>query len=276
MKPSAEDLNNLLTETVADSLAELYHENSKLRPVNSRQYAEYISLITGIPHLAEKMAQPYKTYPTRSRIALPEHFDDPPALAPAIKDIIRLRRTLRQFSGRPISLADASRLLYFAYGITHRPSDEDSPVDKQFFRAVPSAGALYPLELYMVAWRVVPLEPGIYHYSVLNHGLELIEPGDFSELAGEYTMSQEITEKASALFLVSAVFRRSMVKYHERGYRFVLLEAGHLGQNICLMATAMNLGILPIGGFLDDELNQLVGLDGVNETVIYPLLAGTT
>jgi len=65
-----------------------------------------------------------------------------------------------------------------------------------------------------------------------------------------------------------------MFKYNERGYRFVLLDAGHLGQNVCLMATAMNLGVLPIGGFLDDELNRLLDIDGVHESVVYPLLVG--
>jgi SagB-type dehydrogenase family enzyme len=275
MRPSLEDLNSLLNEPPLDSLAELYHENSKLSPFNSRRYADFITLITKIPHVVEKMTHAYKSYPAHPRMKLPTPFDDAPALPPSIDTVIRQRRTVRQFSGRPVTVADASRLLYFSYGITNKPPAEDLPVGGQFFRAVPSAGALYPLELYLVGWKVQPLDPGIYHYSVPDHGLELIKLGDFSAAVGEYTLAQEFVAKTSALILVSAVFRRTMIKYLERGYRFVLLEAGHLGQNLCLMATAMNLGILPIGGFLDEVLYQLLGLDGIDETVIYPFFIGT-
>jgi SagB-type dehydrogenase family enzyme len=274
MKPSAADLHGLLTQPSMNSLAELYHENSKLTRVNSRPYGEYISQITGSPFLVEKMAHPYKTYPTRPRIALPAQFDDPPEPTRALYDIVRGRRTFQQFSGNPITIADAAQLLYFSYGITKRAPAGSSPLSGPSLRAVPSAGALYPLELYLVAWNVLTLEPAIYHYNVLDHELELIKHGDYADLARDYSLSNRPAEKASALFLVSAAFRRTAMKYLERGYRFIFLEAGHLAQNLCLTATALKLGVLPIGGFLDDEFNRLLGLDGVNEAVVYPLFVG--
>lgn len=141
-------------------------------------------------------------------------------------------------------------------------------------RAAPSAGALYPLEIYLIAWNIAGLDSGLYHYCVVPHCLEQLKTGDFAKLACEYAMADDISATASALFVVTAIFQRTMIKYQDRGYRFALLEAGHLAQNMCLMSAAMNLGILPIGAFLDDEVNLLLGLDGVNETALYPLAVG--
>lgn len=271
MRRYTDDVNKLMTEPNVSSLAELYHENSKLRKISWRQYGEFVSLITSIPHVVEKMARSCKSYPTAPQIALPDHFEPN---GPSLETVIQKRRTLREFSGRPLVLDEIARLLHFSYGVTGSAAISQQATQRQFFRAAPSAGALYPLEIYLVVWNVVGLEPGIYHYHTINGVLECLKQGDFCEIVGEYTISKDLVEKACVLCLVTAVFQRTMFKYQERGYRFVLLDAGHMAQNMCLMAAAMNLGIIPIGAFLDDELNRLLGIDGVNESVIYPLLVG--
>jgi SagB-type dehydrogenase family enzyme len=273
MKRQKHDPNTLLEEPDLFSLAELYHENSKLRWTNSRQYREFISSIADVPYIVEKMAHAYKSYSSALQIQLPRMWDKS-AQSPGIEAVIERRRTTRQFTVRSLTMEEVSKLLHFSYGITGATPISQPPEEYQYFRSAPSAGALYPLEIYLVSWRITGLEPGVYHYSVVPHALELLKTGDFSKHAGEYTFLDDIAE-ACTLFLISAIFQRTMFKYNERGYRFVLLDAGHLGQNICLMATAMNLGVLPIGGFLDDELNRLLDVDGVHESVVYPLLVGT-
>jgi len=273
MRRQKHDPNTLIQEPDLFSLAELYHENSKLRWTNSRQYREFISSVTDVPYIVEKMAHAYKSYSTATQITLPRLWDKN-VHSPGIEAVIARRRTARQFTGRSLTVEELSRLLHFAYGITAAAPISKPQDEYQYFRSSPSAGALYPLEIYLVLWGASGLAPGVYHYSVVNHALELLKSGDFSRSVGEYTFSQGIAENACTLFIISAVFQRTMFKYNERGYRFVLLDAGHLGQNVCLMATAMHLGVLPIGGFLDDELNRLLDIDGVHESVIYPLFVG--
>jgi SagB-type dehydrogenase family enzyme len=168
-----------------------------------------------------------------------------------------------------------SKLLHFTYGITGAVPTSQAQDQYQYFRAAPSAGALYPLEIYLVVWRIEGVESGIYHYFVADHTLEIVRKGDFCRFVGEYTFSPDIAQQSSALLIISAMFQRTMFKYNERGYRFVFLDAGHVAQNLYLMATAINCGVLPIGGFLDDELNRLLEIDGVNESVIYPIFVGT-
>jgi SagB-type dehydrogenase family enzyme len=274
MKRQKLEVNPLLEEPNLFSLAELYHENSKLRWTNSRQYREFISAVVNVPYIVEKMAHGYKSYSTAYRIELPSKCRES-TQSLGIEAVIERRRTARQFAGRSLTVEEVSKLLHFSYGITCASPIAKLPGEYQYFRAAPSAGALYPLEIYLVSWGVSGLDHGVYHYRVVDHALELLRTGDFSQHAGEYIFLTNVAKEACVLLLISAVFHRTMFKYSERGYRFVLLDAGHLGQNICLMATAMNLGVLPIGGFLDDDLNRFLDLDGVHEAVVYPLLVGT-
>jgi len=222
------------------------------------------------------MAHAYKAYSTAPQLRLPRLWDKDDHSS-RIEAVIERRRTSRQFTSRSVSIVEISKLLHFSYGITGAAPISQSSAEEEFqyFRAAPSAGGLYPLELYLVLWRVTYLEPGIYHYSVVSHALERLKTGDFSQLAGEYTFAPEIAEKACVLLIISAMFERTFFKYNERGYRFVWLDAGHLAQNVCLVATALRLGVVPMGGFLDDELNRLIDIDGVHESVIYPLFVGT-
>jgi SagB-type dehydrogenase family enzyme len=268
-----DNIATLETEVACDSLAELYHENSKLRRVNSRQYGDFVSSVMEVAYLVRRMEHSYKVYPTMPTIPLPAEGHALGELS-SIERVIEHRLTTRNFSGSPLPISKISKLLHSSYGITSSTDLTRSTGRSSYFRAVPSAGALYPLELYLAIWRTVDLEPGIYHYCVPKHTLEVLRLGDFADLAAKSTLSEGVIERAGGIFLVSAIFRRSMQKYNERGYRFVLLEAGHLAENMCLVASAMGFGILPIGGFLDDELNAMISVDGVNETVIYVLAVG--
>jgi SagB-type dehydrogenase family enzyme len=190
----------------------------------------------------------------------------PPVEESPLMDVIRARRSCRDFAPRAMRLKDLATLLGGAYGITRR-----GPIDD---RAAPSAGGLYPLEVYTVARAIDGVADGIYHYNVRGHSLEFIRdlcaPGEL----GHILLGQHFLEQANALILLSAVFARTQRKYGPRGYRYALLEAGHVAHNLCLLAAERGLGSLCVGGFFDRRLNRLLQLDGVEQAIIYAVAIG--
>jgi SagB-type dehydrogenase family enzyme len=204
----------------------------------------------------------YKTYPDADQIDLP----DPHGIRElTIEEALEERRSVRSYRDAPLSMTFLSRLLYAAQGITE---------ERLEFRAAPSAGALYPIELYPVIHRVAELRSGIYHYAVQTHTLEFLEQGDFRGQVTRAGLYQTFLGQANVCFLLSAVFQRSRWKYRERAYRYVLLEAGHVGQNLYLAATSLGLGACAVGAFYDDQVNALLGLDPQEEAVLYVMSVG--
>jgi SagB-type dehydrogenase family enzyme len=242
-------------------LSEVFHENTKLTPTTSRRAADQIAAIAKNTELVRMMARAYKTYSLAEPTPLPDA-----APLDLLEQTIAARRSVRRYLGQPISVETVSRLLRFGYGRTQKPG---------FFRAVASGGALYPLELYACSLRVDGLEPGLYHYDVEHHRLHGFARGDFTQALTD-TIHLEDTDlsRACLVVLISAVFARSTLKYGDRGYRMVLMECGEVGQNLSLVATASGIGSVWIGGFLDDGLNDLLGLDGVAESVLMPIVFG--
>ncbi len=203
----------------------------------------------------------YKTYPGSKRIPLPE----PAPMPMPVQDVIDRRRSIRDYRSTPLSLAQLSALLHAAQGITEPTYPK---------RAAPSAGALYPIETYAIVNRVEGLEPGIYHYAVLDHALELVSTGDKRRDIALACLDQEHASTAGVVIVLSAIFQRERWKYQGRAYRYILMEAGHVGQNIYLAATALGLGACAIGAFYDDQLNEMLGIDGEEEAALYVLTVG--
>jgi SagB-type dehydrogenase family enzyme len=141
-------------------------------------------------------------------------------------------------------------------------------------RTAPSAGALYPLELYLSVQNVSAIESGLYHYAVEPHQLEGLAKGDFRLRVARAALDQEMAYAASAVFIWTAVFERSKWKYRQRAYRYVYLDAGHSAQNLALAAVALGLGSCQIAAIYDDEANELLGVDGVTESTIYMTAVG--
>jgi SagB-type dehydrogenase family enzyme len=140
-------------------------------------------------------------------------------------------------------------------------------------RPVPSAGALYPLELYVAALAVEGVPAAVYHYHPFRHRLERLTAVSRPDVA-RALVDPALAEDAGALLVVSAVFWRSRIKYGLRGYRFALLEAGHVVQNAVLAAAAAGIAALPLGGFYDRRLDELIRVDGLDEASVYGLLLG--
>ena len=206
--------------------------------------------------------QRYKRYPDVKVIKLPgpQRRGGPP-----LWDVVTRRRSIRKFLPKEIQLQTLSQLLWATQGITERTRG---------LRITPSAGALYPIDTYLVVNRAEDLAPGIYHYAVEEHTLELLEDGDNRPQVAKAALDQGMAYGASVVFVWSAVFRRSTWKYLERGYRYVYMDAGHIGQSMVVSAEALGLGSCLIGALYDDEANELLGIDGEEECVLYMCAVG--
>jgi len=206
----------------------------------------------------------YKSYPDAKRVSLPA-----PAVegGPGLWEVAARRRSHRTFAAAPLSLQALSQLLWATQGITRRQTG-------YAFRAAPSAGALYPVETYVVAHRVETIEPGVYHYDVRSHALELINQGDHGDDVARAALDQPMAAQAAAVFVWTAVVDRSKWKYRQRAYRYVYLDAGHIGHALALAAEALSLGSCAIGALYDEEVNAIVGVDGKGETAVYMAVVG--
>lgn len=180
-----------------------------------------------------------------------------------LTSLISCRRTERDFIYSEIEFSDLSDILYYSYGITGKLAETYEA------RSVPSAGARYPLEIYVGICNCNKLKMGIYHFNVKNNTLELIR--SFPDINMLYKMleRQEFVKQSSAMIFITAHFDRTMDKYGERGYRYILFDAGHFAQNITLISQSLNYKSVLMGGFEDDELNSVLNIDGINEGVIY-------
>ncbi len=201
----------------------------------------------------------YKQYPDAKPTSLPvPRIED----GSGIWSVLARRRSVRAYTQESITLSELSQLLWATQGIT-------ADVAGHQLRTAPSAGALYPIETYLSVNRVDDLQAGLYHYRVDKHQLELLKEGDFSGDVRRGALDQAMVERAAVVFIQSALFFRSKWKYLQRAYRYVFLDAGHIAQNLSLAAEALGLGSCQIGAIYDDEMNTLLGLDGVEESVIY-------
>jgi SagB-type dehydrogenase family enzyme len=168
----------------------------------------------------------------------------------SLETAIQLRRSVRHFSRTPLDLADVGQILWSAQGITWGAG----------LRAAPSAGALYPIEVDLVAGKVEGLEPGVYRYIPKTHSIVRRASGQKTAALGTAALSQSAVSEASAVLVIWAVYERTTRKYGQRGIRYVHAEAGHAAQNVCLQAVALGLGTVHIGAFDDEEVTRVIQL----------------
>lgn len=195
-------------------------------------------------------------------VALPQ-----PDRGSELMRLLAVRGSCRKYAAREMPLETLSTLLGGAYGLT-RLNQLDSGI-RFHSRPVPSAGGLYPLELYVMTRQVTGAKDGIHHFEAATNTLRLLQPFPPHEKLVELFLSQYFLENANVLLMISAVFPRTLRKYGARGYRYVLLEAGHLAQTVCLLAAERKLGSLCMGGFWDGRLNAFLRLDGTTQAVVY-------
>jgi SagB-type dehydrogenase family enzyme len=186
---------------------------------------------------------------------------------PSLWTVIGTRRSRRNYAPNPMKQEDLSQLLWAAAGVT--ANAKGLPL-----RTAPSAGGLYPIETYVVANDVHGLGAGVYHYFPLQHSLELLREGDYSNAVAHAALDQRMAKNAGAVLIWTAVLERCTWKYRQRAYRYIYLDAGHIGQNVALAAEGLGLGSCAIGALYDDEVNEIVGADGEEETAVYMTCVG--
>ncbi|KFD40644.1 nitroreductase [Peptococcaceae bacterium SCADC1_2_3] len=160
------------------------------------------------------------------------------------------RRSVRDYKDLPLTLAEVSQLLWAAQGIT----------STRGFRTAPSAGALYPLEVYLEVGKVKELSSGIYKYELFKHELIKYLAGDKRTALANAALRQSCVKNGAVNIIFSAVYERITGKYGERGIRYVYLEAGHAAQNVCLQAVSLGLGAVVVGAFRDIEVQKVVNM----------------
>lgn len=172
-----------------------------------------------------------------------------------LETALQQRRSVRTFRDQSLTLRAVSQLLWAAQGRT----------DTKRFRTAPSAGALYPLSVYVVAGAVTRLAPGVYRYDPGRHCLERKRDGDVRAALADAALGQPFVAAAPASLVFTAAIRRTAVKYGSRAARYVFMEVGHAAQNACLEAVALNLDSVPVGAFLEAPVDALLELGDDNE-----------
>ena len=206
----------------------------------------------------------YKEYPANNRVSLP-----PPEQMGklSLDQALKKRKSVRSYASKPLSREQLTYLLWSSTGIQRREGGRE-------YRTVPSAGGLYPVETYLVVNNVEDVPQGVYHYSVKQHILEELQTGDFSRPVTAAALGQRMCLQAAVVFIWTAIFQRSKWKYGERAYRYIYLDAGHMAQNLALSAVSLGLGSCHIGALFDEEVNSIVQVDGIDESVVYMTIAG--
>jgi SagB-type dehydrogenase family enzyme len=244
-----------------DGIWELFHENSRISPFE--HYVPDEAVTARVEALWTSL--PYPNYP---------RFDLPAELVPmhqGLLDAILARRTAREMEPVQLTRAQLGTLLHCGYGITRDNAGTPWP---RPFRTVPSGGALYPLELYFHTTLVDDLPTGLYHYNPSRNDVCLLREGDLSAELRAALVFPEVVNDASVLLVVTAIMERSTFKYADRGYRFIMLEAGHVAQNVNLAAVGLGLGAVNIGGFYEHRLDETLRLDGVTHSSVYVIGIG--
>lgn len=242
-----------------DDAAEAYHEASRLDPATALARLPGLALLERDPLVRASAERSARLHAHRDGIVLPVR-------RPRIRldDTLERRRSALADAPGTLELRDLGWILASAYG--GRP--------RSLRRRVPSGGALYPLEVYVVARAVSGLAAGLHHYDPFGHRLERLREGCLDDELEAALVDGGLAGRCAAALVLTAVFWRTRFKYGQRGYRFALLEAGHVAQTALLAATAAGLPSLPVGGFYDRELDRLVGADGLDEASLYVLLVG--
>jgi SagB-type dehydrogenase family enzyme len=210
--------------------------------------------------------QEFKDVASEGRVALPSTPES------GLARLLRERRSCRAYRAQTMPLTAVAALASAAYGaveVTELP-------DRTSFlrRSVPSAGGLFPLEIFVFAQRVEGLPDGLHHYDVRGHELRTVRRGNLIPDLEPVLYTYPFIRNANLIFALSAVFHRTQKKYGPRGYRYVLLEAGHVAQNVCLAAAEQDLSTLCMGGFVDSRFNRMLGLEPTLEGVVYTVAAG--
>jgi SagB-type dehydrogenase family enzyme len=250
------------------SAAEDYHEASKLR-ASDWATTQAVWLANNSPQIRMVVSQGAPSFRGAPQTVLPGEAGNDLG---NLQDAFLRRRSCHSFTGASLLLEQLGTVLFFSAAVTSE--QQDSLGIDWGHRSAPSGGALFPIDTYCLALNVRGLESGRYYHDPRAHSLTRLSEGDFREPLADAMYLHSTLETASACMVLVANFPRMRFKYGERTYRFALIEAGHIAQNMLLAAAALQLGALPVGGFVDDDLNAILGLDGLDQAALYAVVLG--
>jgi len=209
----------------------------------------------------------YKAYPNCPKTVLPRPFLENINKQLDLTEVFKKRKSIRVFKKETIQIDQISYLLWASTGI--RKIDGNLG-----FRTAPSAGALYHIEKYILINNCQQIDPGIYHYNIQDHALEHLKEGDNSDSFAKASLDQKMIALAPISFIWTAIFQRSKWKYNQRAYRYCYLDAGHIAAHLSLAAVRLGLGSCQVAAFYDNEINDLLDIDGKEESVLYLSVVG--
>lgn len=248
-------------ESANGDIWDLFHENAK---------STRFSPVPNMKEVLNKMLSMSESfeYPHIKTTTLPKPRQDlPKGLIEAIEN----RRTPSNMRPKMLSLEDLSTLLHFSYGVTQ---DKEGTRFPRSFRASPSAGGLYPLEIFFHAAAVDGLEVGLYHYNPMKNQIGLIRQEDGTRKLSKAIVQQAFASRHSLMVFLTGVPGRMTFKYKDRGYRFMILEAGYVSSNLTLLSQSLGLCSMTIGGFYDQMIDDYLGIDGVSHSILSMLAIG--
>lgn len=247
------------------SVAELFHLNTKIVPsMCPIKFLSPEALASGAWGLA------IKGYPSAATIPLPA-TDLEPILG--LAQAMRCRYSVRAWERVPMSIEQLGTLLRLSAGVVRVG---ELGRKKAYYRAAPSGGGRYPIEIYPIVFRVQGLAPGVYHYNCQDHFLDVLQQSEETESHFLKCLTfPDYVQGCAVLLVMTAILERTMSKYSDRGYRYILLETGHIAQNFCLLATGLGLGTLCLAGYQDQMMEQSLWIDGLSESAMYVIAIGS-
>jgi SagB-type dehydrogenase family enzyme len=249
--------------------SQLYHENSKIGAHRAEFNQPSKADEQRLEEIHKLFSGKHKAYDYAAKHPLTFDLE---AHGVDFASVLRKRRTQRSFEKAKLSAATLSRILTLSAGPCGAITFTDgTPLQ---LRAYPSAGAMFPLEIYPLLLNVEDFPRGVYHYDVYEAQLSFLLSLDDEQWLRAAFLGEQMTETASAIFLITAVLPRMSFKYGERAYRYTHIEAGHLAQNLILTATECGLASAPVGGFLERRIETLLDIDGVEEIAVYTVFVG--
>ena len=258
-------------ETPTEHEYETFHEATKLKRIHAISRSRRILNYMNLPRYILETARNRKAYRNSPNSKLPE----PCPSKKQFHKVLTKRASQRRFAPDTLTFEQISTLLQPALGVQRKSHISVLPNEAIGFRSYPSGGGLYPVEFYILGRRVDGEEPFVAHYNPADNSISMIRQSTTLEKIDEPFIYVDKAQSYNSMIVVmTAISARSTTKYGERGYRLALIEAGHAAQNICLNAEALNLGAVAWAGFYDDDLEKLLHIDGVNESVVHAVIVG--
>lgn len=264
------------------SIAEVFHENTKLFSYEVEKRAgrmhgpkDYVKNLLDNQNMHDVIEMTRAVSTGRDTFEKMKTFSIPNKLNSRTRVLVKTitsRRTIREYSGDSLKTDELAAILQ-SY------SSHSYKTDGLCNKNIPSAGSLYPLQIYITLPSKIghKIPKGIFYFNPDKYCLKLINlKPNIKEIVRFVAQPEVDIQKSSAILFITSVFKRAHWKYGERAYRYALIEAGHLAQNMLLLSESMNLAACPIGGFIDDRANNYLKIDGLNEFVVYIIVVGKT